>query len=958
MAQASRMIIFFLFFFSFGYSSFSAPKGRKTGVTFDQALPEDISNENFPDQIDSFDFPNASLLDLVKAISKLTGINFIVEPELQSKKISIIAPSPITVAEAYKAFLSALAAEGYTVIKSGAFWKIESTQKAHKDNTEVYSGKYFPNTDQLITRIIKLKYLKASEFSKTIKWLLSQDNKMSTLESSNSIILSDYGSVIERIMKIVSEMDVPGSEERIEVIPIEHTPVEELAGILSELLSIETASSRSSYISRSSRKARVSLSSRAKKESLGGNLKISSIIPNLRTKSIVVKANKEGMKKIYKLVHKLDIPIDASRTGGFYVYNVLYGTAKEIYNTLMGISPSDSKNNIKSSNIFSSSPRRTISPYTTRNSPSPLFENVRIMPNSSTNSLIIRAKNKYDYERVAAVLKKIDVPRDQVFIQAIIIEMIVNKEDNKEINLIGALGGILKNSLGSNYYFNEIFGSSVAGFLNRTFDINSLQKAQLGPGLILGLPFLKLLENTFSSKNGNTDFSSFDLGDTLSAIPQFESLPDATKSEVLRSAVQSYIDSPVNQALQTSFFPLIRLLKTAANVNVLSTPQLTTLDNVSAFIEVGENAPVGLTNTATAGVLSQNSVERKDITLKLDITPRINPESGTVQMDIKQKFDDFSNRSSSASELASRGVHIIKRNIETKMVLHDGETAVLGGLLTDKETRIENKVPLLGDIPILGWLFKGSDTTKEKRNLLVFITPTIIRGEKQREKTKEILGKKLEERIHFIKKYTRGRDPHGETLKELIPKSKAILDNQKNQKKNTRWLWKKQSPAEKSFSDQKPQEISETEESDSKTAPVEIDYPEIAGPKDLSGEGQESFFESGNEEEEFRPEDHKLAVPENTPVDSESLEPVEETQDEDENTNSEEILNDGEKETFAPVIPPEDHKLTVPEVEPIDSKSLGQKNKKKDENGSSNSKETGNDEEEGFIPITPENLGL
>ena len=230
--------------------------------------------------------------------------------------------------------------------------------------------------------------------------------------------------------------------------------------------------------------------------------------------------------------------------------------------------------------------------------------------------------------------------------------------------------------------------------------------------------------------------------------------------------------------------------------------QLTTLDNVSAFIEVGENAPIGLTRTATAGINSQNSVERADITLRLDITPRINPESRTVQMDIKQKFDDFSNRSSTASELASRGVHIVKRNIETKMVLHDGETAVLGGLLRDKETITENKVPLLGDIPVLGWLFKGKDVTKEKTNLLVFITPTIIKGEGQRAKTKQILGKKLEERIHFIKKYMKGQDPHGEALDQLIPLSGEISDKKKNkqgkpQKKKRKWFWQKESSFEK-----------------------------------------------------------------------------------------------------------------------------------------------------------------
>ena len=922
------MIIFLLLCFSFGNYSFSAPKGKKTGVTFDRALPEDVSNENFPDRIDSFDFPNASLLDLVKAIGKLTGINFIVDAELQGKKISIIAPSSITVAEAYKAFLSALAVNGYTVIKSGAFWKIQSTQKAHKDNTEVYSGDYFPITDQLITRIIKLKYINAKSFETSIKWLLSQDNKISTHESSNSIILSDYGSVIERIMKIVYEMDIPGSEEGIQIIQIEHASADELSVILKELLSIDARSSRSSYVSRSNRTSpRVSLSPMAKKRSSAGSVKISSIIPDLRTNSLVVSANKEGLKKIYELIKKLDTPIDASQMGGVYVYNVLYGTAEEVYNTLMGIKPSDTKNNSRQQRSFFPPRRRSGigSSSSPKSSQSPLFENVTIMADTNTNSLIISAKNKYEYERVLAVLKKIDVPRDQVFIQAIIIEMIISNGNSKDINLAGALSGILNSSLenkpwAKKYKFNEIFGSSFVGFLNSSFDVASLQKAQLGPGLILGLPFIKFLE-VVNGPN-STPFSSIGADGVFNTpqfnTPQFNNLTEAAKTEVFRSAVQSHLNNPVRQALENSYFPLIRLLKTTANVNVLSTPQLTTLDNVSAFIEVGENAPIGLTSTATAGINSQNSVDRADITLRLDITPRINPESRTVQMDIKQKFDDFSNRSSTASELASRGVHIVKRNIETKMVLHDGETAVLGGLLRDKETTTENKVPLFGDIPVLGWLFKGKDVIKEKTNLLVFITPTIIKGEEQRAKTKQILGKKLEERIHFIKKYMKGQDHHGEALEQLIPLSGKISDKEKNrqgkpQKKKRKWFWQKESSFEKPMLKQENQEfpLSEPleeelkiEVDDEERELFDPDFSDQDSSNNFLDEDSEPFSDSADEDEEFRPEDYQLAVPKDEALESESKSFVKEDEISDMDSGGEEIL-DNTEEKFIP-IPPED----------------------------------------------------
>ena len=556
MIKAPMAILIFLFCFGFSNPSFSAPKGKTTSVTFDKALPEDISNENFPDKIESFDFPNASLLDLVKAIGKLTGINFIVDPTLQGKKVSIIAPSSITVAEAYKAFLSALAANGYTVIKSGAFWKIESTENAHKDNTEVYSGDYFPNTDQLITRIIKLQYINAKDFTNSIKWLLSQDNKISTHESSNSIILSDYGSVIERIMKIIYKMDVPGSEEGIQIIPIEHASAENLAVMLGQLLSVKTKSSRSSFISGSNRKTRVNLSPSVKGR--GGILKISSIIPDPRTNSLVVSANKEGLKRVRELVRKLDTFVDASRTGGVYVYNVLYGTAEEIYNTLMGIKPSSSTE--KKANFgqgFSSGLSRGFSRSRSRSSSSsksPLFQNVTLLADINTNSLIISAKNKYDYERVEAVLKKIDVPRDQVFIQAIIVEMSTRDGTKREINLAGALESIFKDSLKDDekgkYTFTELLGSSVAGFLNQPFDVTSLQKAQFGPGLVLGLPFLKFFE--YLGNNPQPQVPN---------DPRFNELSDNDQLKFLIARDRNLQNSPIQPSLGEIFSPFDSLIE-------------------------------------------------------------------------------------------------------------------------------------------------------------------------------------------------------------------------------------------------------------------------------------------------------------------------------------------------------------------------------------------------------------
>ena len=754
-----------------------SPKGRKSQTSFSRSLPEDISNENFPDIIESFDYPNVPLMDLIQAIGKLTGLNFIIDPGVTNKKITILAPSQITVAEAYKAFLSALAANGYTVVKSGAFWKIMETKNALKDNTEIYSGGYFPNTDQLITRIIKLKYISAKEFSTSIKHLASDGKQISFHASSNTVIISDYGSVIERIMKLIRVMDVPGSEESVKIIPIIHAAATDLAQILNELLSKKTSATRSTSSRR--KVPRIATSSLTKQSS--GNIKVSHIIPDERTNSLIVSANKNGIERVEGLIKKLDTYVDPSRTGGIYVYNVLYGTAEQVYNTLMGIAPSKIKAGASDSRSY---PRSRITqggsrtrPKSLPSSTSPLFQNVTIMADANTNSLIISARNKYDFERVKAVLKKIDVPKDQVFVQAIIVEMFVGQGNAWETNLIKALtDGVTKKAMD----FLGIDAIPIAGFSNKSLSpsLDSIKQLSFGPGFVLGLPLSKLLHGSGLDDSGR--LSSIDRAKELNSVSQeiygrpFSELTDSTERGQVKNLVPSQ-DSQSHLFNRAFNFPtpLLQILKEVGDVNVLSTPQITALDNVTAVIEVGENAPVGLTNTSSGGLNVNNSVERADVTLKMELTPRINPDSGIIQMDIMQQFDDFSSTKSSASELRSRAVHITKRNIETKLVLHDGETAVLGGLMTDKEVRNENKVPFLGDIPILGWLFKGSTVTKQKRNLIIFLTPTIIRGKNQKNQARRLLGKKLEERIEFIKKNMKGVDPHGNLLKKLTATTEA-----------------------------------------------------------------------------------------------------------------------------------------------------------------------------------------
>ena len=232
---------------------------------------------------------------------------------------------------------------------------------------------------------------------------------------------------------------------------------------------------------------------------------------------------------------------------------------------------------------------------------------------------------------------------------------------------------------------------------------------------------------------------------------------------------------------------LISFLKSHRGGNILSTPQITAIDNEEAEIEVGENVPISLNSTSTTTATSAN-VERQDLTLKLKITPYISPDTDSVRMKIDQKIKALSNRTVSATNLQSNAVSFNTRSIVTNVVVNSADTAVLGGLMQDQEEETTTKVPVLGDIPIIGWLFKSKSVQKRKQNLLVFITPQILRNSQD---NADLVNDKLNERVDFIQQNLKGRDPHGFEVDKMprralvSPDSQEFIDEPVNIQDNT-----------------------------------------------------------------------------------------------------------------------------------------------------------------------------
>jgi general secretion pathway protein D len=388
----------------------------KTNKKFSDANPEDITDENFPDLIESFDYPNADIADVIKAISELTGKNFIVDPQVRGK-ITIIAPSQITVAEAYRAFLSALAINGLTVVPSGSFLKIKTARNAQRDSIETYSGDYFPNSDQMITRIIKLKYISADEVNKNLRILPSKDGEMVHYPPTNSIIISDYGANVERVMKIINQLDVPGFEEQLEVIRIRYAKAKDIEELISKIINKGESGANQVGVPRFRRRTGGDEASSSGAESF------SLVVGDDRTNSIIVVGNKAGIAKIRQLVKQLDFRLQPDEQGGVHVYYVRHGEAEQIADTLNGIASESKKAQDQTAQTGPQAPVGRNQEVAVGPSSAAIFGgDVKVTADKNTNSLIITA-SKQDFDVIRNLLSKIDMAKDQVYVKVVIMEM-------------------------------------------------------------------------------------------------------------------------------------------------------------------------------------------------------------------------------------------------------------------------------------------------------------------------------------------------------------------------------------------------------------------------------------------------------------------------------------------------------------------------------------------------------
>lgn len=390
------------------------------------------------------------------------------------------------------------------------------------------------------------------------------------------------------------------------------------------------------------------------------------VVADDRTNSVIVSGDIKARERIINLITRLDKELESN--GNTRVIFLNYAKAEDLVKVLQGVSAS-----IKAEEQTSNSNNRR------RNT----SRDISIDAHVDSNSLVITAEPDM-MASLEEVIRQLDVRRAQVQVEAIIVEMFEGDGTTLGIQWASEAGG------------GQQFTNGVVG-------IGSLAVA-----------YDQAQDETTTTTNTNTNTA-----DPLNPTVVTSTNTDPGDTSLLASLLGN-VNGFLVGAVKDDWGAVLQAVSTDTNSNILATPHLTTMDNEEAFFIVGQEVPIITGSTTSANNSNPfNTVDRKEVGIKLKVTPQIN-EGTAVQLTIEQEV-------SSVSGATSVDISINKREIKTTVMADDGGTIVLGGLIDEDVQESISKVPLLGDIPYLGNLFKSTTTSKRKRNLMVFIRPTIIR---------------------------------------------------------------------------------------------------------------------------------------------------------------------------------------------------------------------------------------
>lgn len=571
-------------------------------------------------------FNDVEVLSIIKLMSQATGRTFVFNNNvLKGKKITLLSNQQFTPNEAFRIFEAILSINGLSTIEEGKITKIVTDKEAKGSATPVYSQDSKINDGSYITRVIPIQHGDIRKIRSNLAPLISKDSVLIAIEDAQVLIVKDTKENTERFAKIVNLIDQEEKEIKsinLELVPLKYADAAETAGLLQKIFS-------------------------AKDQKGKTTINRVQIFSDPRINNLILIGSPSFINIIKELVTKLDEEIQKDE-GNIRVYPLKSANAKIVSEVLQKISTTFQTNQ--------------------KDQKSKIADKVTIIPDIPSNSLVIYA-DKSVFPALENVISKLDTERAQVFIQAIIMEITLEKSLDLGV---------------------EWQGSDITQINDRDSVVT------VGGVGSTGTP------NTLESSTQQSDSAGAVLGIIGGTITYGGTQYASLNAFVKASEKDSEID-------------------------ILSNPQILTLNNEEAEIKVGSIIPtIGSTKTDSNGNTT-TTIDYKEVGVSLKITPQININD-TIELKIDETTSNVIAGTSDA--LSDQGaITTLNRSLKTKVIVEDGQTIVLGGLVSDDVTQQEIKTPCLGDLPLVGWLFKTYSSNVRKTNLLVFLTPKVVRNE-------------------------------------------------------------------------------------------------------------------------------------------------------------------------------------------------------------------------------------
>jgi general secretion pathway protein D len=605
---------------------------------------------------------DADLTAFINEVADITGKNFAVDPRVRGN-VTVISNKALNKNEVYDLFLGVLNVNGVVAIPSGNTIKLVPDSNV-KSSGIPYDARSRASGDQIVTRVLWLENTNPNDLIPALRPLMPQFAHLAAVPGTNALIVSDRASNIYQLETIIRNLDGTGQND-IEAVSLQSSQAEEMIGLIESMTATGGA-----------------------KDVRGSRVRV---IADNRTNRIIIKGDPATRKRVRQIIETLDVPA-ADRLGGLKVFRLKYASAKNLAEILQGLvtgqavsSTSSSGRSSSSSSSLNSSSNLNNNTNTgsSANTSSGIQLNtgmnneqggitsfngngVSIIADTTQNSLVVKADPQLMRE-IESAIDQLDIRRQQVLIEAAIIE--VEGTDADQLGVQWALGDI----------------SSGVGLVN--FDNFGTSLKNIAAGYL--------------TAGGAGAASAVGAGSSL-VLGDYREGSDGSRR---------------------LYGAMIQALKETTKSNLLSTPSIVTMDNEEAYIVVGENVPfvTGSVSTGAAGVANPyTTIERKDVGVTLKVVPHIG-EDGTVRLEVEQEVSDVKASKGQAQDLVTS-----KRAIKTSILAEHGQTIVLGGLISDNTSYGRQAVPGLGAIPGIGRLFRSEGKSNQKRNLLIFIHPTIV----------------------------------------------------------------------------------------------------------------------------------------------------------------------------------------------------------------------------------------